>query len=157
MNAKIDTAIAELLDAEARRINTPDFINADPVQFPRRFESLPDIEIAAILCATIAWGNRRSICQDCEKMLRLMDYRPYNYVRECGYDDIHERFNIHRTFFSASIPAIVRSTLLPPPMAQANRIARHGNLPKRFLANSPKPTTAHAIRDACRPILAKQP
>ncbi len=59
--------------------------------------------------------------------------------------------------FTASIPAIVRSTLLPPPMAQANRIARHGNLPKRFLANSPKPTTAHAIRDACRPILAKQP
>lgn len=100
MNAKIDTAIAELLDAEARRINTPDFIDADPVQFPRRFESLPDIEITAILCATIAWGNRRSICQDCEKMLRLMDYRPYNYVRECGYDDIHERFNIHRTFFS---------------------------------------------------------
>lgn len=34
MNAKIDTAIAELLDAEARRINTPDFIDADPVQFP---------------------------------------------------------------------------------------------------------------------------
>lgn len=100
MNAKIDTAIAELLNAEARRINTPDFINADPVQFPRRFESLPDIEITAILCATIAWGNRRSICQDCEKMLRLMDYRPYNYVRERGYDDIHERFNIHRTFFS---------------------------------------------------------
>lgn len=29
--------VAELLRAEAARINTPEFILADPVQFPRRF------------------------------------------------------------------------------------------------------------------------
>ena len=41
--------IAELLDSEATRINRPEFIAEDPVQFPRRFESLPDIETAAFL------------------------------------------------------------------------------------------------------------
>lgn len=92
--------LAELLDREATRINTPDFIGSDPVQFPRMFSSLPDIEITAFLSATIAWGNRKMICNNCRKMLRLMDNQPYNYVIDKGYDDITERFNIHRTFFS---------------------------------------------------------
>lgn len=46
--------IRELLDEAARRINSPEFIGADPVQFPRRFERLQDIEIASLLSATIA-------------------------------------------------------------------------------------------------------
>ena len=57
--------VAELLEAEARRINAPEFVAADPVQFPRQFSALPDIEIAAFLSATIAWGNRKMICTDC--------------------------------------------------------------------------------------------
>ena len=92
--------VAELLEAEARRINAPEFVAADPVQFPRQFSALPDIEIAAFLSATIAWGNRKMICSNCNKMLRLMDFQPYRYVMDCGYDDLGERFNIHRTFFS---------------------------------------------------------
>jgi len=92
--------VAELLETEARRINAPEFVAADPVQFPRQFSTLPDIEIAAFLSATIAWGNRKMICSNCNKMLRLMDFQPYRYVMDCGYDDLGERFNIHRTFFS---------------------------------------------------------
>ena len=49
--------LRELLDREAARFNTPDFIAADPVQFPRRFDSLADIEIASLLASTVAWGN----------------------------------------------------------------------------------------------------
>ncbi len=61
--------LRELLDAEAARINSPAFIGADPVQFPRRFTAPEDIEIVALLSATIAWGNRKMICSNCEKML----------------------------------------------------------------------------------------
>ena len=53
--------IKELLDSEARRINSPQFIGDDPVQFPRRFIAQSDIEIAALLASTIAWGNRLMI------------------------------------------------------------------------------------------------
>lgn len=43
--------IRELLDAEAARINNPSFIDEDPVQFPRRFSRLQDIEIVSFLSA----------------------------------------------------------------------------------------------------------
>jgi uncharacterized protein (TIGR02757 family) len=91
--------IRELLDEEAARINHPDFIDKDPVQFPRRFERLQDIEIASFLSAIIAWGNRKMICRDAERMLNLMDNEPYRYVMDEGYEDLDGDMNLHRTFF----------------------------------------------------------
>ena len=38
----------EFLEREAALINRPEFISDDPVQFPRRFESLADIDILAL-------------------------------------------------------------------------------------------------------------
>ena len=99
--------IKDLLDIEATRINNVDFIAEDPVQFPRRFEKLQDIEIAAFLSATIAWGNRKMICNNCNKMLSLMDYQPYNYVMDHGYEDL-PHMNIHRTFFSGNLKYYLR-------------------------------------------------
>lgn len=99
--------IKELLDTEAARINNVDFIARDPVQFPRRFEELRDIEITALLSATIAWGNRKMICSNCEKMLRLMDYSPYSYVMDEGYEELPE-MNIHRTFFAGNMRHYLR-------------------------------------------------
>ena len=92
--------IQELLESEARRINHPDFIAKDPVQFPRRFNTLQDIELVAFLAATLAWGNRKMICNDIEKMLTLMDHQPYAYMMDEGYKDLDPRLNIHRTFFA---------------------------------------------------------
>lgn len=117
---EIDENIIELLDIETARINTPDFVEADPVQFPRHFDKLQDIEITAFLSATIAWGNRKMICSNCEKMLRLMDYQPYNYVCDEGYEELPGRFNIHRTFFSDDFAYFLRGL---------HRIySRHGSL-----------------------------
>lgn len=94
--------LRELLDSEAARINSPAFIGADPVQFPRRYSSTADIEIAALLSATIAWGNRKMICSDCNKMLALMDNQPHSYVLDEGYEDLPD-MNIHRTFFARDL------------------------------------------------------
>ena len=99
--------IKEFLDSEARRINHVDFIANDPVQFPRRFEHLQDIEIAALLSATIAWGNRKMICNNCNKMLALMDNQPYDYVMDKGYEELPD-MNIHRTFFSKNLRYYLR-------------------------------------------------
>lgn len=95
--------IRELLDSEAARINRIEFIDKDPVQFPRRFESLQDIEIVSFLAATLAWGNRKMICNDIEKMLGLMDHQPYKYMMDKGYDDLDPGLNIHRTFFAGHL------------------------------------------------------
>ncbi|MDE6126929.1 MAG: TIGR02757 family protein [Muribaculaceae bacterium] len=102
-----DNDMRDLLDREAARINSPEFIGADPVQFPRRFERQQDVEIAALLCASIAWGNRKMICADCEKMLRLMDHQPYDYMMDRGYEELPD-MNIHRTFFARDLRAFLR-------------------------------------------------
>lgn len=98
----------EMLDSEARRINNVSFIDADPVQFPRRFERQQDVEIVALLAATIAWGNRTMICRDAEKMLSLMAHDPYNYVMDEGYEDLDPSMNIHRTFFARHLQHYLR-------------------------------------------------
>lgn len=102
-----DTDLKEMLDREAARINDISFIDRDPVQFPRRFEKLQDIEIVALLSATIAWGNRKMICNNCEKMLSLMDHDPHNYVMDEGYEDLPD-MNIHRTFFAKDFRHFLR-------------------------------------------------
>lgn len=101
------TDIKNLLDAEAARINSPEFIADDPVQFPRRFERQQDIEIIALLSATIAWGNRKMICRDCEKLIRIFEGRPYDYIMDEAYIDLPDG-NIHRTFFVENLKHYLR-------------------------------------------------
>ncbi len=103
----ISPDLQALLDSEATRINNTGFIDSDPVQFPRMFTSLPDIEITALLTSSIAWGNRKMICRDCEKMLALMGHDPYNYVMEEAYEDLPD-CNIHRTFFASNLRHFLR-------------------------------------------------
>ncbi len=116
-------SLKDYLDREAERINSTDFIAADPVQFPRRFERLQDIEIASLLSATIAWGNRKMICNNCEKMLVMMDNSPLDYTLDGAFEQLPDEMNIHRTFFARdfkyylrgaqSTAAMARSTILP--------------------------------------------
>lgn len=98
----------EFLDREASRINNPAFIADDPVQFPRRFTDVRDIEITALISAIIAWGNRKIICRDAEKILNLMDNTPYDYVIDKGYEDLDPNLNLHRTFFGRHFQWLLR-------------------------------------------------
>ena len=101
-------SVKQLLDRETARINTEDFIANDPVQFPRRFSRLQDIEIVSFLCATIAWGKRSMICNNCEKMLTIMGNEPADYVQEQAYEDLPDELNIHRTFFGRNMKHLLR-------------------------------------------------
>lgn len=103
--------IKELLDFHAARINSPEFIGDDPVQFPRMFSDRRDIEIAALLSATIAWGKRSMIIRDAQRMFALMDMQPYCYMMDQGYEDL-PRQNIHRTFFSDNLQHWMRGLRL---------------------------------------------
>lgn len=100
--------VAALLEAEAARINAPGFIAADPVQFPRRFEEKADIEITALLAAHLAWGNRKMICRDIERLLALADNCPAAWVRSGAFEDVADETNIHRTFFGRNLKHMLR-------------------------------------------------
>lgn len=106
-NMMTDNEMRELLDREARRFNTPAFIADDPVQFPRRFSSLADIEITSLLASAIAWGNRKMIVRDIEKLLGIMDHQPHAYLMERDWLTLPDA-NIHRTFFTRDLRAMLR-------------------------------------------------
>lgn len=104
----MDLQVKELLDAEAARINCRAFINDDPVQFPRRFSLLQDIEIVSLLSAMIAWGNRKMICRDAERLLELMNNEPFLYLESGQYEELDPSKNIHRTFFVRHLQYFLR-------------------------------------------------
>lgn len=100
---KIPSDIASLLYEEATRINSPRFIESDPVQFPRRFEEIKDIEIVALLSAMIAWGNRKMICRDISRLLEIMNNEPFYYLKSGEFHNLEDERNIHRTFFARDL------------------------------------------------------
>lgn len=100
--------IFNLLEEEAQRINSPAFIEEDPVQFPRRFSDIRDIEITALLSAMIAWGNRKMICRDADRLLNLMNNEPYLYMKSGAFEETDDGRNIHRTFFARDLKYFLR-------------------------------------------------
>lgn len=99
--------IKNLLDEYAAAINTKEFVKDDPVQFPRRFSSIRDIEITAFTTATISWGKREMILRDADRMLASMNNAPYDFVMNRGYER-YEKKNVHRTFFEQDLAYMLR-------------------------------------------------
>lgn len=99
--------IKDKLDELVDRHNTSAFIEKDPIQFPRRYSRLPDIEIAAFLTATISWGNRASILKSADRMLRVMGDSPYYFIMNEEYKQLGSK-NIHRTFFEHDLSYMCR-------------------------------------------------
>lgn len=93
------TELKDFLDEKVILYNNPKFIESDPIQIPHRFSLKEDIEIAGFLSATIAWGNRKMIIKNANKMMDLMGNSPYDFVMSHS-DDQLDRFEnfVHRTF-----------------------------------------------------------
>ena len=91
--------LQSFLDEKAYYYNQPVFIETDPLQIPHQFSLKEDIEIAGLLSATIAWGNRKMIIQNAQRMMNLMGNSPYDFVRSHTDDQLKPLENfVHRTF-----------------------------------------------------------
>lgn len=102
--------LKEFLDYKADEYENPNFIEFDPVSIPHRFSRKEDIEIAGLLSATIAWGNRKSILTNASKMMTLMDNSPFEYV--CSYSDadaVKLTNFVHRTFNAVDLDFFLKS------------------------------------------------
>lgn len=99
--------VHDRLNALVRQYNVPEFAANDPVQFPRRFSSLPDIEIAAFLTSIISWGRRPMILRNAERLMQLMGNEPLYFVLNADIDAISDD-NIHRTFFGRHLRYALR-------------------------------------------------
>lgn len=95
--------LKNILEEVTARINVPEFIIADPVQYPRRFSRQEDIEIVSLLVSHISWGKREMILRDAARLLDIMDNSPFSFVAEGDFSAIDPERNIHRTFFGRDL------------------------------------------------------
>ena len=92
-------ALKRLLDDRAALYNTPAFIPADPVSIPHRFSKKQDIEIAGFFAATLAWGIRTTIINNCSRLMSWMDNAPHDFILHHQPEELKKMLGfVHRTF-----------------------------------------------------------
>lgn len=72
--------IKPYLDEIINRVEQPDYIVDDPVQFIHAFSEKKDQEIAGFLAATMAWGRRDIVIAKVEDLLNRMENDLFRFV-----------------------------------------------------------------------------
>jgi uncharacterized protein (TIGR02757 family) len=87
------------LDGKVEQFNRSGFIDDDPVSIPHFFSKKQDIEIAGLMAAVLAWGQRPTIIRKCRELMRWMDDDPHAFILGHREKDLlrFEQFR-HRTF-----------------------------------------------------------
>ena len=100
MNLKIQD-VKDELDGVLNTINPRDFIENDPISIPKRFVKKQDIEISAFFAAILAWGQRKTIIKNTNKLMGWMGEEPHRFIMDHSDADlkVFESF-VHRTFNS---------------------------------------------------------
>ena len=93
------TELHSLLEEKVQQFNNTAFIEPDPISVPHRFTQKQDIEIAGLFAALLAWGNRTTIINSCNRLMKLMDEAPYDFIKNHNEQE-RQRFEkwVHRTF-----------------------------------------------------------
>jgi uncharacterized protein (TIGR02757 family) len=104
------TGLKEFLDEKADLYNRTEFIETDPISIPHQFSAREDIEISGFLAATIAWGNRKMILRNANRMMDFMDNTPYEFVLNHHDTDLAGiQGAVHRTFNSGDFIYFIKA------------------------------------------------
>ena len=134
------TELKEFLDAKVVQYNNPKFIESDPIQIPHRFSKKEDIEISSFLTATIAWGNRKMIIKNADKMMQLLGNSPYDFVINHNPSDLGKLDGfVHRTFNSDDFKYFIKSL--------RNIYTKHGGMESIFIKNATASSLQPAINE----------
>jgi uncharacterized protein (TIGR02757 family) len=91
--------LKSFLDEKVLLYNQPGFIEHDPVSIPHLFKKKQDIEIAGLFAATLAWGQRITIINNCKKLMKWMDDDPHQFIVHHSENDLKPFLEFrHRTF-----------------------------------------------------------
>ena len=88
--------LKDFLISKATQFENPEFIENDPIIIPHRYRRKEDIEIIALLIATIAWGNRKSIIKSGNALSNIFGESPYDFIMHFKHDRYYTF--VHRTF-----------------------------------------------------------
>jgi uncharacterized protein (TIGR02757 family) len=96
--------LKSFLDEKVELYNRPVFIESDPISIPHQFTKIEDIEIAGFLAATIAWGNRKMILRNANRLMAILDHSPYEFIMNSSTAEIEMiKGFVHRTFNSTDL------------------------------------------------------
>ena len=99
MKHKQTDELFDLLETKYHLYNQSNFVEHDPISIPHQFQKKEDIEIAGFLAATIAWGQRVTIINNANKMLKIMDHSPHDFILNHTKKDLNKTEGfVHRTF-----------------------------------------------------------
>ena len=91
--------LKNFLDAKADEFNRPGFIELDPISVPHQFNKKQDIEIAGLIAAILAWGQRGTIINKARDFMKRMDDSPHEFLLNHKPKDLKHFSNFkHRTF-----------------------------------------------------------
>jgi len=132
--------LKEFLDNKVNEYNTLEFIDSDPISIPHKYTLKEDIEISGFFAATIAWGNRKSIIKNANKIMELMGNSPYDFVMSHRNEDLaqFEGF-VHRTFNSEDLGFFIKSL--------KNIYSNHKGLEDIFSKNISNNSTQQSISE----------
>ncbi len=134
----IKAEIIDFLDTKVIEYNNPKFIESDPIQIPHQFSLKEDIEIAAFLTATIAWGKRKMIITNANKIMNFMGNSPYDFVINHKGTDLEKiQGSIHRTFNAIDFQFFIKSL--------QNIYKNHNGLEAVFAKNATSDSLQYAI------------
>lgn len=124
--------LKDFLDYKVEQFNRPEFIQLDPISIPHQYKKKQDIEIAGLLTAVLAWGQRITIINKSKELLSLMDNSPHDFLLHHKLADLKsfERFK-HRTFNSTDALYFVE--------ALGNIYRKHSTLEEAFLVSASEP------------------
>lgn len=119
------TELKAFLNEKVEEYNTPEFIDFDPISIPHNYSLKEDIEISALLSATIAWGQRKTIIKNANQLMELMGNSPYDFVMDHHTNQL-KRFSSfkHRTFNGEDAKFFIQSL--------RNIYENHGGLEQLF-------------------------
>lgn len=138
MTRMTQTELKDFLDEKVAQYNHPSFLENDPIQIPHTFSKKEDIEISGFLTATIAWGNRKSIITNAQRMMQLLDNAPHDFVLNHSSTDLEslDPF-VHRTFNGIDFRYFIKSL--------RNIYQNHGGLESVFAEHQEKDSLQSAI------------
>lgn len=118
--------LKKLLDDKAALYNQPGFVTADPICIPHAFTRKQDIEIAGLFAATLAWGNRTTIINNCRRLMQWMDNAPHDFILNHKVSDLRPFLTfVHRTFNATDVLYFIETL--------AQHYATHASLQEAFM------------------------
>lgn len=102
--------LKQFLDDKVIQYNTPEFIAPDPISIPHKYTLKEDIEISGFLAATIAWGNRKMIVRNANRMMDLLGNSPYDFIMNHKEHHLEQLDGfVHRTFNSTDFIYFIKA------------------------------------------------